>query len=516
MEHPLYDFLNWSNDKDILKLIQNETLYYINKIQKINHYNISQERILVLTKENLYILSKKKLKKKMKYNEIIGITFNEINAEFVIHGMNGEYDFYLESQEKNILICLIAIFYEEQTNLNLKICQVPDKSLKNYVTGKKEKKKCKNYTKMNENYLINTKSFIKENTRIDQKLKQISKEYISDLEEEECKIDEISIIYNKTGEFKDLVLENFQIMKILGRGAFGKVYLVQYKPRNNTYYAMKSIKKEYLNDINEINKNIIEKQILYNIDYRFLIGVNLCFTTEERIYFIMNLIHGEDLFTCIKLNNHVFDEEQIQFYASIIGLSLEYLHNNGIILKDLRLDNIIIDKDGYLKITNFKISQLFNMNYNLALIKETSEFLAPEVILSNKCLKESDWWSYGVILYQLLFGIPPFFSCDDNKLREQIINNELCFPNNSNVSQNAKDLITLLLNKNPKKRLGSNNGFEDIKTHSFFKSINFNDVINKKIKPKYKPKIGNKLLEIENYNVEFTYEDLINSEIQSN
>ena len=516
MKHPLYDFLNWSNDKDILKLIQNETLYYINKIQKINHYNISQERILVLTKENLYILSKKKLKKKMKYNEIIGITFNEINAEFVIHGMNGEYDFYLESQEKNILICLIAIFYEEQTNLNLKICQVPDKSLKNYVTGKKEKKKGKNYTKMNENYLINTKSFIKENTRIDQKLKQISKEYISDLEEEECKIDEISIIYNKTGEFKDVVLENFQIMKILGRGAFGKVYLVQYKPRNNTYYAMKSIKKEYLNDINEINKNIIEKQILYNIDYRFLIGVNLCFTTEERIYFIMNLIHGEDLFTCIKLNNHVFDEEQIQFYASIIGLSLEYLHNNGIILKDLRLDNIIIDKDGYLKITNFKISQLFNMNYNLALMKENSEFLAPEVILSNKCLKESDWWSYGVILYQLLFGIPPFFSSDDNKLREQIINNELCFPNNSNVSQNAKNLITLLLNKNPKKRLGSNNGFEDIKTHIFFKSINFNDVINKKIKPKYKPKIGNKLLEIENYNVEFTYEDLINSEIQSN
>ena len=513
MEQPLYDFLNWSKDKDILKIIQNETIYYSNKIPKINHFNIVQERSIILTKEGLYYMQKKKLKRKMKYNEIKGITLNKINTEFIVHGIDGEYDNYFQSPDKNIICSLIAIFYKEQTHSNLKICQVPEKSLKNFVTRKKEKKKEQAFSKMNDDYLINTKSFIKENLRIEKKLKQISKEYLSDSDDEESKKNKIEILFNKIKEIKSVSLEDFQILKILGRGAFGKVYLVQYKPGNNLFYAMKSIKKEYLNDINEIDKNIIEKQILYNIDYKFLIGVNLCFTTKDRIFFIMNLIHGEDLFTCIKLNNYSFNEEEVKFYAAIIGLSIEYLHNNGIILKDLRLDNIIIDKDGYLKITDFKICQLFNMNNNCALIKETSEFLAPEVILSNGCLKVSDWWSYGVILYQLLYGIPPFFSNDDNKLREQIIKNELRFPKNNEISQNEKDLLKLLLNKNYKERLGVNNGFEEIKTHSFFNNINFNDIINKKIQPKFKPNIGNKLKSIDINNVEFTYEDLNNSGI---
>ena len=173
MEQITYDILNWSKDKDILNIIQNETLYYSNKIQKINHYNISQERFLVLTNEALYNIQKKKLKRKMKYNEIRGITFSKSSQEFVVHGIDGEYDYHFQSPEKNILICLIAKFYEDQTNLNLKLCEVPEKSLKIYVTGKKEKKKDGNYTKMDETYVINTKSFIKENIRADKKLRQI-------------------------------------------------------------------------------------------------------------------------------------------------------------------------------------------------------------------------------------------------------------------------------------------------------------------------------------------------------
>jgi serine/threonine protein kinase len=275
---------------------------------------------------------------------------------------------------------------------------------------------------------------------------------------------------------------------------------------------MKSIKKEYLQDINEINKKFIESPIIQYLDYKFLIDVNLLFTTEERIYFIFNLINGEDLLTAIRVNNKVFNEEQIKFYASIIGLSIDYLHNNGVILKDLRLDNIIIDRDGYLKIPKFKMCQLFKMKSELALMKETSEFLAPEVIQYNQCFKESDWWSYGVILYQLLFGIPPFYSNDDNKTREQICYNELRFPKNGFASESAKDLLKLLLNKNYKERIGSNNGFEDIKIHKFFEDVNFDDIINKRYEPEYKPAVGSALKNKEKY-VEFTYEDLINSNI---
>ena len=516
MEQTFYDTLNWAKDKDILSIIKDETLYYSNKIQKINHYNMSQERFLVLTNEALYNIQKKKLKRKMKYSEIRGITFTKLSPEFVVHGIDGEYDYLFQSPEKNILICLIAKFYEDQTKTNLKLCEVPDKSLKMYVTQKKEKKKDGNCTKMDDNYLINTKSFIKENIRTDKKLRQITKDNLSDSDEENTKKEKITIIFNKIEGIKNIRVEDFQIIKILGRGAFGKVYLVQYKPFTSyTYYAMKSIKKEYLNDVNEINKNLIVNQTIQSLNYQFLIGAKLCFTSEDRIYFIMNLINGEDLLSCIRLNSTTFFENQIKFYAAIIGLTLDYLHNNGNILKDLRLDNIIIDKDGYLKITDFKICQLFNMKNEMALMKETSEYLAPEVISLNECHKESDWWSYGVILYQLLFGIPPFYSEDDNKIRQQIVKNDLRFPKNTNISKEAKDLLKLLLNKNYKERLGSANGFDDIKKQKFFENINIDDIIQKKVNPDYKPNIGNILKTRENY-VEYTYEDLINSQILVN
>ena len=155
------------------------------------------------------------------------------------------------------------------------------------------------------------------------------------------------------------------------------------------------------------------------------------------------------------------------------------------------------------------------MKNELALMKETSEYLAPEVIKSNECVKESDWWSYGIILYQLLFGIPPFYSNDDTKIREQIIKNELRFPNNNTISKSAKDLLKLLLNKNYKERLGSMNGFDDIKKHCFFQNVNFDDIINRKIIPEYKPYIKDFLKYNENY-YEFTYEDLKNSKVIAN
>ena len=246
-----YDALGWANDKDILKIIGTEKLYYSNKIQKINHYNISQERFLVLTNQALYNISKKKLKRKIKYNEILGITFTKLSQEFVVHGLDDEYDYYFQSPEKNILICLIAIFYEEQTNSPLKICEVPEKILKNYVTLKKEKKKGGSNSKMDQNYLINTNSFIKENIRTEKKLRLLSAGNLSDSDEENQEKNKIQIVFFKKAEFSEFQLEDFQIMKILGRGAYGKVYLVCFK-KNKEYYAMKSLKIENIEDDKEI------------------------------------------------------------------------------------------------------------------------------------------------------------------------------------------------------------------------------------------------------------------------
>ena len=141
MEPVIHDRFNWVNDKDILEITNNENLYYSDKIQKVNSYNLSQERTIVLTDKALYNLHKKKLKRKIPFTEISGITFSTENNEFVIHGNDSEYDYYYISPDRNLLISLISKFYEKDTNKNLKICKVSDKSLKGYVTGKKEKKK---------------------------------------------------------------------------------------------------------------------------------------------------------------------------------------------------------------------------------------------------------------------------------------------------------------------------------------------------------------------------------------
>ena len=517
MEGLVYDNLKWAKDKEILTFTNKEILYYSNKIIKINHFGLNQDRNLVLTDEALYNFHKKKLKRRIKYNQIRGITFSKQNYEFIIHGNDEEYDYFYQSNERSVILSFITKFYEEQNNQTLKLCEINEKTLKNYVTGKKEKKKDKNFSKMDESKKINTKQFLEENSK---SIKKLLSSSLNNLEEEKID-DEVpikikpKIIFNKIDHIQNVILEDFKILKILGRGTFGKVYLVQYK-NEKEYYAMKSIKKEYLIEENEIQKILIVKNFLQNLSFPFLIGTLLCFVTEDRIYFIMNLIEGENLSNYM-MNNKNIQEDQVKFYAAIIGLTIDYLHKNGIKIRHLHPDDIIIDKDGYLKIPDFKLGKLFSLNNNFLITTETSEYLSPEEIIpitkkKTKTEPQSDWWTYGIIIYELLYGIPPYFNEDDNEIRTLITKNDLKFPINTVISKNAKELIKKLLNKNPDSRLGHSNGFDDIKKQDFFKGFNFDNLINKTIIPKYKPTVGDILKEKEK-RIEVTYDDLINCKI---
>ena len=513
MEQLVYDNLKWAKDQDILSIINKEILYYSNKIIKINHFNLSQERNILLTDEALYNFHKKKLKRRIKYEQIRGITISQQNSEFVVHGTDDEYDYFYSSDDRNLILVFIAKFYEEQNGKPLKICRVNEKTLKNYVTSKKEKKKDKNFSKMDENKKIDIKKFIEAAKK--EKVRRSSSTNVIATEDEKI-YDEVPIqikskvIFSKISNISTASIEDFKIIKILGRGTFGKVYLVKYK-NNNDYYAMKSIKKSYLINKNEIDDLLLQKKIIQNLDNPFLIGTRLCFHTDERIYFIMNLIQGESLFNYMRINKNI-EEEQVKFYAAIIGLTIDYLHKNGITYRDLRPDDILIEKNGYLKISDFKISNLFKLNDNYLIMKETSEYLPPEIINSKEKKSESDWWTYGIILYELLFGIPPFYNENDNNTKEQIVKTELRFPKSINASKGAKELIKKLLNKNPSSRLGHGKGFDDIKKQDFFKGFNFDKLINKTIEAKYKPEVGN-IIEDKEKKIEVSYDDLIDSKI---
>ena len=159
------DLLNWEKDKEILPILNGEKLYYSDIITKVNHYGMAQERSIILTDKALYNMKKKALRRRLSYNDIRGITYSKLTYEFVIHGNDIEYDYQYLNQERNLIICLIAIFYQKITGKPLKLCEVQEKTLKNFVTGKKEKKKDNSFSKMDEKFIIDTNDFIAQNKK---------------------------------------------------------------------------------------------------------------------------------------------------------------------------------------------------------------------------------------------------------------------------------------------------------------------------------------------------------------
>ena len=500
------DMLNWANDKDILSILKGEKLYYCDAITKVNHYGMSQERCIILSDKSLYNMKKRTFRRKMPYNIIRGITYSKLTYEFVIHGNDDEYDYEYISPDRNLIICLIAIFYQKINSKPLNICEVQEKSLKNYVTGKKEKKKDHSFSRMDTKFLIDTADFINKNiAEISDGNKKVSSGTSSNDKKKRT-----NTLFSKHKTIKNVSLEDFQVMKVLGRGSFGKVTLVQYK-QTGEYYAMKSLKKDVLLDQDQVESTILEKKILQSLDHPFLVGMIFCFQTEERIYFIMPFVRGGELFQHLR-STRFFPEEKVRFYAASIGLALDYLHSKGIIYRDIKPENILIGEDGYLKLIDFGMAKIIKNGEKATSFCGTPEYLAPEIITGEGHNASADWWSFGILIFEMLCGIPPFYCENNEKMYELILHAELKFPKKIPVSDNAKDLLKKLLIKKQNNRLGAQNGFAEIKVHPFFSGFNFNDLLEKKIKPPYVPKLSGKL-DVGNFDEEFTSEDVVTSAI---
>ena len=496
------DSLNWAKDKEILPIIKDEKLYFSGMITKINHYGMSQERSIILTDKALYNMKKKSLRRRISYTDIRGITYSKLTFEFVIHGNDDEYDYQYIHQDRNLIICFIAVFYQNTAFKPIQLCEVEEKTLKNYVTQKKEKKKDNSFSKMDTKFLIDTADFIKQN------MKEIQGSE-SKVDKEEDKKRK-NTIFSKHKTIKTVELDDFQIMKVLGRGSFGKVCLVQYKPTKE-YYAMKSLKKDVLLDMDQVESTILEKKILQTLDHPFLVGMVFCFQTEERIYFIMPFVRGGELFQHLR-SEKFFKEDKARFYAASIGIALDYLHNNGIIYRDIKPENILIGEDGYLKLIDFGMAKMVQGNEKATSFCGTPEYLAPEIITGEGHNRAADWWSYGILIFEMLCGIPPFYCENTERMYDLITNAELRFPKRIPLSDNAKDLIKKLLVKKQDKRLGVNKGFEEIKAHPFFQGFDFEALLNKKMEPPFIPTLHGKL-DVGNFDEEFTSEEIATSVI---
>jgi serum/glucocorticoid-regulated kinase 2 len=350
-----------------------------------------------------------------------------------------------------------------------------------------------------------------ENIKKDNIIDSVNNKSVNIKETKEKK--ETGTIFSKHKDIKKVTLNDFKILKVIGRGTFGKVCLVQYK-LTKKYYAMKIMRKNVILENGQVTSTLLEKNILQNLNYQFLVGMDFCFQTQERIYFVMNFIRGGELFKHLT-NCKFFPEEKAKFYSAIIGLALEYLHTHGIVYRDIKPDNILIDEDGYLKLADFGMSKMLKDQERAFSLCGTPEYFAPEIITREGHNKAADWWSYGILLYEMLYGVSPFYSKNTEKMFDLITKSDLKFPKNIDTSEEAKDLIKKLLIKKQDLRFGSEGGFQTIKNHPFFKGFDFKALEEKKIKAPFIPTLRGSM-DVTNFDSKYTSEEVVTSEISPN
>lgn len=278
--------------------------------------------------------------------------------------------------------------------------------------------------------------------------------------------------------------QNFQALKTLGFGSFGIVFLTLDK-NSGTHYAMKCLKKERIVKKKQIEHTLYEKILLESLRYPFIIYMDYFFMDNSYLYFVMRFINGGDLFTHLKKMGK-FTEEVSKFYASQVFLALDFLQFCDILYRDLKPENILIDVNGYLKLADLGFCKIVKgRTWTLC---GTPEYIAPEVILSKGYGKTVDWWSFGVLLFEMNAGFSPFVSSDHMKIYKKIVRCHYLFP--PRFSHELKDLIGHLLQLDLTRRYGClRNGTRDIKFHKWFENLDFLAIYNQEVEPRFKPVI---------------------------
>ncbi|KAF8934697.1 camp-dependent protein kinase catalytic subunit [Dissophora ornata] len=280
-------------------------------------------------------------------------------------------------------------------------------------------------------------------------------------------------------------LDDFRIHRTLGTGSFGRVHLVQSR-YNSRFYAMKVLKKTEVVRLKQVEHTNNEKMILERVEHPFLINLWGTFQDVRNLYMVMDYVVGGELFSVLRKSQR-FPEHVARFYTCEVLLALEYLHSHAVIYRDLKPENLLLDSMGHIKITDFGFAKHVPQNMTWTLCG-TPDYLAPEIIQSKGYGKAVDWWSMGVLMFEMCAGFPPFYDEDHIKLYGKIMAGKVKYP--SHFTPALKDLLKRLLTADLTKRYGNlRGGATDIKNHVWFEGVNWDQVYSRQIEAPYRPTI---------------------------
>lgn len=333
--------------------------------------------------------------------------------------------------------------------------------------------------------------------------------------EDSSQLESVQINQDTVNPKEKIGPEDFELLKVLGKGGYGKVFQVKKVsgPDTNTIFAMKVLKKaSIVRNQKDTAHTKAERNILEAVKHPFIVDLMYAFQTGGKLYLILEYLSGGELFMHLEREG-IFMEDTACFYLAEIVVALEHLHNQGIIYRDLKPENILLNAEGHIKLTDFGLCKeaIYQTDVTHTFCG-TIEYMAPEILTRHGHGKAVDWWSLGTLMYDMLTGAPPF--CADNRKRtiEKILKGKLVLP--QYLTPEAKDLLRKLLKRHPHSRLGGIDDATPIKAHTFFRTIDWKDLVERKIKPPFQPSVTSDL-DVSQFDQRFTKQTPVDSPCES-
>lgn len=299
-------------------------------------------------------------------------------------------------------------------------------------------------------------------------------------------------------------IDDFHTVSVIGKGGYAKVLLVK-KKLTGEYFALKILKKEFIEKRKQEASVATEREILTKVSHPFVIHFHGSFQNEKKLYFVLEYCPGGELYNLLRKKKR-FREDRVKFYAAQIVLALEHLHKQDVIYRDLKPENVLIDSKGYIRITDFGLSKTNTKDDSAVSMVGTREYFAPEILLKTGYGKAVDWWCLGSIIYEMIIGLPPFYTNNVQELYERIKFKNPKYPDQ--LPANLRSLLEGLLQKDPTQRLGYDSA-DSVKKHPWFENVNWNALLLMKYDAPFVPNIASDD-DLQYFDRQFT-ESVINS-----